>query len=436
MRNAAQNSLAAMLATAAIQIPAAAAQDMSAADVPAPNVSIPTYPALALLDVDSSKLASVSDTRDLGLQLGNLLDGDGSLNSGVAFGGRPFWWLRPGMTLDQYTNARQLPLSDQAEPGQRPELVRGTRVDNGSTYFTRVLARANLSVATVEADGGTRLGIGLTTQLLDGQDPRYDLDNLACIQGGLAAFAAVEFPLQERIYEQVKEEFLSEYGRPFDESNVDDQPRFQELYADRALAIGVELEVARHLATAGTQSAAVYAGCADAMKQRFAESQAWTVGIGSTFQTSGQLTDLDQEQVALWSAYSFPINRQIAADQTVNLGSATFFVRQNIDQTVDAPGGGGETEADSLEVAFLLATSEENRWRLDAHYTHIEREYHDAMFTDESFQRYGLGLQYRITEAFAIEVSGGAITGSAMDDGDFLNIEFKLDWAKLGLLGG
>tara|TARA_R110000868_G_scaffold11201_3_gene54982 strand:- start:23611 stop:24858 length:1248 start_codon:yes stop_codon:yes gene_type:complete len=406
-------SLAAILAAAIIAGPALPDEpaNLSASDVPAPDVSIPTYPALALLSLDSSKLANVSDLRDLGVQVGGLMDAEGSLRSGIAFGGRPYWWVNQYLTLEDY----------------RTE----------TTWAERVAARTNFSLATVEAEGGTRLGLGLTTQLLDGQDPRFDTDNQNCINGALVDFAAAEFLVQQEIRRQVSAGMSVRFPgvTVFDPTG---NPEHRAAHEEITAAVDRERDAIVRQVNAASQierASTAYRRCGALMTARFARRDAWTVGIGATFQTSGQFSDLDQEQISAWSAYSHAFNRRGRNQQTENLGSASLLLRAYFQESVEAPGGGSQTDADSSEIALLIGTSETTDWHLELHASMIARRYDDPAFEDDDFTRYGLTFQYPLTDAIALEVSGGAISGSQMNDGDFLGFELKVDWSKLELLG-
>ena len=312
------------------------------------DASIPTQPGLAIVGADPGGLTQVANVSDLGTQLGTYLDEDGRLQPGFALGGRPYWWADNDITLEDYARAG-----------------RGTRI----------LARTAVSLAGVgSGDDGSRLGIGVFTQLLDQQDPRLDGELATCLQ----LVAALEN------WQRLPEDRRAITPRP------DARPESE---------------------------------CRQEAGERFNNQPGWTIGLGAAFAGSdGQFSDLESDGFSAWSAYRNPLG--------AGPGDLSARLVVTADQALSVEGG----TADGDEASFALVYAEEQdgrRWEVVADYT--MRQYEDDLgplntpLDDDEFFTFGARYLARVREGVWVELGYRTSPDTETDDEDRVTVQIKLD---------
>lgn len=326
---------------------AATAQDTTLAKDLNIDVSIPTHPGLAIVGADPSGLTQVSSFSQLGSQLGSYIDGDGKVQPGFSLAVQPYWLDWANITVDDY-----------AASG------RG---------WMRDLARTTISLAGVgSGDDGSRLGIGVHTQLFDEQDPRMDKTLGDCLH------EAAQWELWSLLPEEARQ------GDPPPQRNAD------QCYKEGA--------------------------------ERFLLEPGLIVGAGLAFNsTTGHFSNLSTGALSSWAAYRHPLGP--------GPGDLTIRALIQIDHEFDVTGG--TAKADEASIALVYAhETDGHRWEIVGDYTVRDVQAAPAPATvDDEFLTLGARYLMRVRKGVWAELGYRNVSDNTADEDNRVTFQIKLDLA-------
>jgi len=329
------------------------------------DVSIPTNPGLAIVGADPSGLTQITAFPDLGAQLGSYMDAQGRVQPGFAFSLSPYWIRENRITIDEYS---------------------------GLDRLTRIAARTQLSVAGVgDGDSGARLGLGLHTQLLDLQDPRYIREE----SGASVRLASCLEPLNRAAGDR--------------EIREDDPELFALLPDERraaALAWTPELETA----------------CYTRAESEFLDQAGWTAGLGLAFAGGSDFSDLETDGVSVWTAYRHPLGE----------GPGELTVRGRYQSEAEFEVTGGMLDGSEASISLVYAEERSGRrWELVADYTvrDYEASTDPAVIAPDEDGFLTVGARYltQVRDGVWLEFGYLSVPDGGLEYDDRVTVQLKLD---------
>lgn len=373
----ARTVLAAQVLSAMLAAAPAAAQETESEFENADRYDIdlfgPTGPALVSLDVTARRASAPATPNDIDFD-----SGDNKFPSGNRIGASvslsPYWIGDRRMTLSQYRN------------------------DTGA--FERILARSQVSAGLARiANDNThawRIAAAAQTQLLDGQDHRYDRAAYECLHD---AWNGAQRRQHESLAQQLAQAFA-------EDENVDLEAIQEEALEDFESG---DFETARRR-------------CRDESAQRLLAKASWLVGAGVGWRSDqNRFGGFDYDGVSLWSNYRQPV--------TANGRFALFaLARADFDRRIDlndiAP---SPRKGDSVEFGGGGAI-QSPAFRLDLAATH-NRDDFDGATPDDRYMRYLATADVRIREGLWLEGAVGVNNGSLFNDGVFGGAKLIVSWS-------
>lgn len=357
---------------------AALAQDSEAEAADRFDIDLfaPAGPAFVALGASPHRVAEPGALQDFKIDFGSIHDGEKS-RLGAAFSIVPYWLGDRSITLTDY----------------RTEMSR----------LNRILARTQASLGIARAGGddteALRLGFGLQTQLLDGQDHRFDEKSYQCIH---AAWTRHRAPVHDETVLSLVEAL---------QSNPDLSE--EDLY---------RLQQESLTADDGSEAAYLDARktCRDEAARRLLAKPSWQLGFGvGTRSEEENLGGFDYDGLSVWTSYRQPIG---ARGRFAVFG----FARGDFERVFDfendlrAQGNGGDV---GLGGAY-----QSPHFRLDLSAAQAHRSFTEGGFDDDNYQRYSGVADVRLREGIWLGVSGGTVVNSDLVDGAYGSVNLKVAW--------
>ncbi len=357
------------------------------------DLETPTAPGLVMVGISPKDAADPGNLKDFSVDLASLADG-GSIKPGIALSGTPYWWsLFDGdgegsvKTIDYYRNE--------------------------TTRFERLWARTQVSLGTAEFKGGNnkngaKIGFGVSTQLLDSQDQKFQKATSNCIHGVWQSRIEPQLvpTLETNLSRRAKQEAVIPPNATRLEKLALYRKKFIELYDE-------ELEKLK-VADFKKEKAA----CLEQAKDRFNAAPSWVVGGGlAAVSDNGKLEDVAYGGASFWSTYKLPIT----GDGT---GAFTFFARGDLDRDFKLKNG-GTGEADALLFAVSGVYQSEDL-KFDATLSYNYKDYDSPALGDDDFLRYSGTVSVKVREGVWVEATAGAVSNGKFEEEGFGLINLKL----------
>lgn len=413
------------------------------------DTSLPADGALALLDSSNSALVNIGTPEDFGANLINLFDSNGNLKQGLAIGGNPYWWFgRRNDSFEEY-----------ARDGDR---------------WLRILKRTHVTFATVELTdaetteqgSGVRASFGLSTELLDKADPRYDLASSDCLR---AAIRETYFPDGELIDDVRRVGIaIARTKKTLDQDGA--YPPLAGIALEQDGSVKDD-DVAKFLGIINSDSAAralygtIFAAtpeskvdtaiyqsalksCADSAKVRLQAKQSLRVAFAVAGRSdSGDIGALKQDGIAAWLSYRHPFGNGDAADGALSSWGAFAKVETDATEAVEM-----SEMMDMGETAMMSEEEEEmvlakyDGWRaglnlnrvrddfvISGALSYVEKDFQSDMMEDEDYLLATMTASYKVRDGLWFEASFGWADDAQFDAQEFAGIRLKADWSKLGV---
>ena len=359
--------------------------DFENADVFDVDLFSPTAPALVVLGVSPENAANTGVNKDYGFDVTNV--GDGTKNRiGIAFSTTPFWWGHRPITLQEYRTQK--------------------------SKAGRIGARTQMSLGLARAGGRSTesltLGLGIQTQLLDAQDPKFDKQSYNCIH---SAWQELRAPVFEQattdLAGQIAKELenLGPEADTAEEINIDENSLFDSLGGDSE-----------------DQFLAARESCQDQAVARLLAKPSWMLGLGIGARSDpDQLTDFGYDGVTLWTTYRQPLDSQ-------GRFAVFGFLRGDLDKNFDL---GGDLHANgNALLAGLGGAYQTPKLRLDLSASFNHRDFDGSLLANDDFLRYSGVVDVRVRRGLWLEFSGGAVSQSAFNNGAFGSVNVKIAWGE------
>lgn len=264
------------------------------------DTSIPEAPGFAVVGVTPTTVIDPSASRITLSTIAGYVDGNGNLKPGLAFGGLPYLWLHPNLTLTQYRN---LP------------------------PFEALLARTQFSAAF--ADGGDgqpdKIGVGLTVDVF-GNDYRHDRALYQCVNDVYA-------PMMDSLRADRGDRRRGQRAKII----VDRKLEGKTLTADQEFEISNAAEAA--VTTEELDAIRSFQGgvglkhCREQAKERYAKRTSLVLAGGWAVKSDNGFERATSDGGSFWGALRIPIVEmptQILGRS--NYVYATFFGRYDVDR--------------------------------------------------------------------------------------------------------
>ncbi len=356
------------------------------------DLNAPTAPGFVVIGATPKDVADPGSIKDFGIDVASFVS-NRKLQPGLAISTAPFWWVDRPITLEQYRGIK--------EDGV-------TAVDGGLSYWQRVLARTQLSVATTGGQDknkkdGVRAGIGVQAQLLDSQDQRFDVESYRCTQ------TAWDEHVSEKLDTLRLQAFRDARKRKEKDDSLNRIALRQEFLAKKQAALLANYEKARKQ-------------CEKDAEKRFLKASSWMVGLGVAAKSeNGDAGDIEDDGASFWSSYRMAFGD--AGDKAV-----VFFVKADADKSFNLDKG-KIAEGDAVQAAISFAL-EEQTWKFGVTASYNYRDFRSGAIKDDDFLRYSATAAYKVKNGVWVEASGGAVSGAKFDEEGFGLVQLKLDLDK------
>lgn len=350
------------------------------------DMSTPTSPGFAVIGASPTNVTQPGNLQELVIDTASFVE-NGEIKSGLAINFQPFWLLNDQITLEQYSGF----------------------YDSGSVYtgglnkFQRILARTQISVATVQGASastmdGARFGIGAQTEVFDGRDPR-SIHSAKC---QIDAFKNAGGEEALRILSDGVSQLPN-----FDPATTTDE-QFSQLVQEHANS---KYDAPGYLEAE--------ANCREEARKRVSASPSWLIGAGiAASSLSGDFDDLDYAGASVWTTYLYPFGKN---------KFVTLFGQADLDQTVNFNGISGS--ADTYRAAVSFGFEETDSWKLEATASyHSQNANLDAL--DDDYFQFSVGGTFKIRDGLWLEGTFGNRTGSNTQDESFSLIQLKVDLSE------
>lgn len=403
------------------------------------DLTVPEAPAFALLGLDSPEVATPRDAPALTTELANLFDSGGTLKAGIALTVQPYWLGNQGLTLDEYAG----------EPDPTPNVRREGRSYRRVSYTERaLLARTRVSLASAEVpdvEDAVRLGLGVTFQPLDDQDPRLDrLTAAERLNGDRAIDQCLNeatTSLERDIRAAVDAEMIAWVRQHPNASEADyvlaRQRRIRELRDEpasdreaRAAAILAGEEVSGLDPASVTRFETNAQACVDQWRHRQARRPNLIFAIGQTYiSESGAADDLDSEGFTAWVGYSrsLPLENMFTsfADGRYN-SRVNFYARYADAETVAIDEeSSGEAQVGVAAVSINLANiaEGERNWQFGLEAAYRTEQFGDGATPDREFTQVALNASMRVNDGLWLRAAYGT---RGDEEDEFFRLSFVI----------
>jgi len=348
------------------------------------DLNTPTAPGFVVIGASPKSVADPGNFKEFSAHTASFVD-EGKLKPGLAISAQPFWLFNRDMTLEQYAGVDRI----------------GTDVVGGLSKWERVIARTQLSAASVEGNKkngktGVKLGLGFQTQLIDRQDPR-NLPAALCLVKAWDGHA-------QHAVNAVTLEIIKKINQEIDKDPFVDRAKLEKEITEKAYD---DLKLPIYDAAKKE--------CEKEAEMRFLRSPSWMVGAGAAgLSNDGKIDDLSFDGVTFWSTYRRPFGSKKKA--------LVFFVKTDVDRDFKVAGN-RTASGDAYEIAISYAL-EETTWKLDATASYQTRRFDNSRFDDDFF-KYSATAAYKVKEGVWLEATAGTKANSKSNDENFGLVQLK-----------